>query len=209
MFSLIIADDHKIVRDGIRQLVGSRNDINIVAETNDGLETISAIKTMQADVALLDASMPYANALEICVEAKRWSPDTRIIIFTGVNTGSALKELVHVGAKAIVLKSEDIGELNKAFDAVLSGNCYFSDATNKLIESAETVSQLTSREKQILTLVVTGNTTNEIAKTLSISAKTVDNHRTNLMRKLKVHSVSELMAYAYREKIILQSNDSQ
>jgi DNA-binding NarL/FixJ family response regulator len=209
MFTLIIADDHKIVRDGVRQLIGSRDDIQVVAETNDGLETISALKRLQPNAALLDVSMPYASALEVCIEAKRWSPSTRIIIFTGTNTGSALRELINEGAKAIVLKSEELQELNRAFDAVLSDKTYYSGGTKTLIDSAQTVTQLTSREKQILTLVVTGNSTNEIAETLSISAKTVDNHRTNLMRKLNLHSVSELMAYAYREKIVLQANDSQ
>ena len=209
MFTLIVADDHKIVRDGVRQLVESRPDIQIVAETSDGLETISALKRLQPNVVLLDACMPYASALEVSVEARRWSPGTCIIVFTGTNTGSALLELIHEGAKAIVLKSEDLQELNKAFDAVFSGNTYFSNEAKILIDSAQQVTQLTSREKQILTLVVTGNSTNDIANTLSISAKTVDNHRTNLMRKLNVHSVSELMAYAYREKLILQANDSQ
>ena len=209
MFTLIVADDHKIVRDGVRQLVESRPDIQIVAETSDGLETISALKRLQPDVVLLDASMPYASALEVSIEAKRWSSNTHIIIFTGTNTGSALRELINEGAKAIVLKSEDLQELNKAFDAVFTDKTYYSNEAKKLIDSAQQVTQLTSREKQILTLVVTGNSTNEIAKALSISAKTVDNHRTNLMRKLNLHSVSELMAYAYREKIVLQANDSQ
>ena len=209
MFTLLVADDHKIVRDGVRQLVASRSDINIVAETSDGLETISAIKRLQPMAALLDVSMPYATALEVCVEAKRWSPDTRIIVYTGTNTGTALQELINEGAKAIVLKSEDLQELNKAFDAVFAGRTYYSSETKNFIASAQSASLLTSREKQILTLVVAGNSTNDIAKSLSISAKTVDNHRTNLMRKLNLHSVSELMAYAYREKLVTQANDSQ
>lgn len=209
MFSLIIADDHKIVREGLRSTVAAISNIEVVAEISNGLEAISAVKQMQPDILLLDVSMPFVSALEVCVEVKRWSPDTRIIIFTGVNTGTALKELIDEGAKAIVLKSEDTNTLIRAINAVLTGKTFFSEKIERLIKSSLSSHTLTSREKQILKMVASGHSNADISKMLSVSIKTIDNHRTNLMRKLSLHSVSELMAYAYRESLILGPNDSQ
>lgn len=209
MFNLIIADDHSIVRDGIRPLFEARNDVNIVAETNDGLATISAIRRMQPDVVLLDVSMPYVSAMEICVETKRWSPKTHLLAFTGINSGSMLQELIDEGVRGIVLKSDDVQKLGVAFNEITAGRSYISDAAQSQLDSVKQVTNLTSRERQILKMIVSGNTTTEIGKLLSVSPKTIENHRTNLMKKLDVHSISELMALAYREGLVPSANDPQ
>ena len=209
MYTLIIADDHNIVRTGIRSVFEARGDVEIVAETGDGMETVGAMKRLQPAAILLDVSMPLISGVEICVEAKRWSPDTHLIVFTGINAGSVLQELLDEGVKGIVLKSEDVQLLTAAFDAVMAGQIYLSVAAREILESTQQIFDLTSRERQILKFIISGNTTAEIAKLLSVSHKTVENHRTNLMRKLKVHSVTELMALAYREKLVTFSVDSQ
>ena len=202
MPSLVIADDHMIVREGVKQLLAQRGDLQLVAEASNGLEAITALKRFKPDVLLLDVSMPYANALEVFLEARRWSPDSKVVVFTGVNSHSQIAELINAGVHGMVLKHAESDDVCKALSAVLAGQRYLPADVAALTASATALDQLTPREKQVLQLIVTGNTNAQIARLLSISPKTVDKHRTSLMKTLGVHSVSELMAFALREGLL-------
>lgn len=198
-YTVVIADDHMIVRNGIKQIINLRPHLRLVGEASQGIEAISLIKCHKPDIIFLDVSMPYANALEVYLEAKRWSPSSRVIVFTGMNFNTQLQTLVNEGIDALVSKNCDDQDIAKAIDAVLSGERYLDPAMLKKDSLNSEKTLLTKREHQILQLVLRGYTSPEIAENLSISYKTVDNHRTNLMKKLGVHSISELMTYALRE----------
>jgi DNA-binding NarL/FixJ family response regulator len=206
MISVVIADDHEIVRDGIRNIVSSRKDIHIEAEVSDGLEAIAAIKRFKPNILILDVSMPHASALEICIEAKRWNAATKVLVYTGIVSGSLLQELINQDVSSIVLKSDDIALVNIAIDSAVAGKSFYSQSAQDLLDSSSAIASLTSREKQVMQLIVVGNSNIDSSNLLSLSQKTVDNHRTNLMRKLKLHSVSELMAFAYREGLLAESS---
>lgn len=191
-----------IVREGVKQLLTQRSDLQLVAEASNGLEAITALKRFKPDVLLLDISMPYANALEVFLEARRWSPDSKVVIFTGVSSPSLLAELVNAGVHGVVLKHAASSDVCTALSTVLAGQRYLPEDVTTLTTAATALDRLTPREKQVLQLIVTGNTNARIAKLLCISPKTVDKHRTSLMKTLGVHSVSELMAFALREGLL-------
>lgn len=202
MQSLVIADDHEIVREGVKLLLGQHPDLAVVAEATNGLEAISAVKRHKPDLLMLDVSMPYANALEVLIEVQRWSPATKVVVFTGVTSTAMLAELVDSGVDGLIHKSHGSQEVVRAIENVMAGERFIQPEIQSLIEGSSAESRLTSREKQVLQLIVTGNTNAQIAEVLSISPKTVDKHRSSLMKKLNVHSVAELMAYAAREGLL-------
>jgi DNA-binding NarL/FixJ family response regulator len=202
MPSVVIADDHEITRSGVRYIIDSFPDLSIAAEAGDGIEAIAMVKRHKPDLMLLDVSMPHAGALEITVEAKRWNPDTRIIIFTGVDSPALLKELINSDVHAIVMKSDEASILKQSIQSVLDGKKFISPEILTVLEESERSERLSSREKQILMLISNGKNNKEIANLLSLSAKTVENHRSNIMKKLGLHSVSEIMAYAYKQGLL-------
>lgn len=202
MQSMVIADDHEIVREGVKLLLGQYPNLAIVAEATNGLEAISAVKRHKPDLLMLDVSMPYANALEVLIEVHRWSPATKVVVFTGVTSTAMLAELIKSGVDGLIHKSHGSREVCKAVEKVLAGQRFIQSEILTLIEETTVENPLTSREKQVLQLIVTGNTNAQIAELLSISPKTVDKHRSSLMKKLNVHSVAELMAYAAREGLL-------
>ncbi len=207
MHTILVADDHEIVRSAIRQIISLRKDLILVAEADNGLSTIAEVKLNKPNLLILDVSMPHANALEVVIEAKRWSPTTRTLIFTGVKSGTIFQDLLDAGVSALVLKSDNISFLEEAIDDVLKGKQYISDSIDALKNSALQFDSLTDREKQILKFIAHGKSNSFVAEILSISPKTVENHRSNLMKKLNLHSVSELMAYAYKEGLMAPELD--
>lgn len=198
----IVADDHKLLRDGIKQILASVDDVSIIAEAQDGLEAISLVRQHKPGLLTLDMAMPYAQGLEIYEEVRRWSPDTRIIVFTGLTSLGLLSELVTAGVDGLFAKRGDPDKLRESIPVILSGGKVIAPEIVALLEEGTPASALTARERQILSLVATGLQNKEIATRLGVSLKTVDNHRTNLMRKLDVHSVAELLSYALREGLL-------
>ena len=198
-FTAIIADDHKMLRDGIRQILNDVGGIDIIGEAEDGLQVISLVRQLRPDLLTLDIAMPYAQGIEIYGEVRRWSPDTRIVVFTGMTSIGLISELVSAGVDGLFMKRSDPGLLRDGLPLVLRGGKVIAPEVIELLENHETASGLTTRERQILSLIASGHSNREIADRLGVSIKTVDNHRTNLMRKLNVHSVAELLSYALRE----------
>lgn len=197
----VVADDHALIRQGIRQMLISAG-IDVVAEPADGLEAIATVRKHKPVLLVLDIAMPYARGIEVYGEARRWSPDTKIIVFSGMTSTGLLGELAEAGADAIFLKREELKAFSDAIPRILDGERVFGPGVNELLELSGTGATLTAREQQILSLVAQGLNNRDIAERLGVSAKTIDNHRTNLMRKVEAHSIAELLAYAVREGLL-------
>ncbi len=206
-YSTVIADDHAIIRQA---LSGALSDpdavegfaIEVCEEVGNGIEAIGAIRKHRPDLLMLDVSMPHAGGTEVLLEARRWSPETKVIVFTGIAATGKIAEIVDAGADGVFCKSDDLAELTRAVPRILQGARIICARYLALLDEAVDVAPLTDRERQVLNLVVAGRTNREIAETLGISAKTVDRHRTNMMAKTGAHSATELVAFALREGLI-------
>ena len=195
----IVADDHALLRNGIKNIIASVGDIEVVAEAGDGLEAISLVRQHRPTLLTLDIAMPHAQGIEIYTEVRRWSPDTLVAVFTGLTSVRLLSELVSAGVDGLFMKRGDPQRLADGLPLILRGAKVIAPEIVEFLEANTPAGDLTDRERQILSLVASGNSNKEIAERLGVSPKTVDNHRTNLMRKLDVHSVAELLNYALRE----------
>ena len=214
-FSIVIAEDHTILREGLRALLSSHPDLNVVGEAADGLEAIRSAQTHSPDLVLLDLFMPRMTGLGAIKEIKRVSLQTKIIVLTAYNSEEYILSTLHAGADGYVLKEDGSTELLTAIRRVQDGYRYLSSSISdtiidlltqgkkaSAIRSAwETVSK---RERQILKLIAEGYKNREIADLLYISVKTAENHRTNLMKKLGRHNVASLTALAAEKGLINQ-----
>lgn len=197
----VIADDHALIRQGIRQILTSAG-LDVVAEASDGLEAIAMIRSHRPALLTLDIAMPYSRGIEVFGEARRWSPETRIIVFSGMTSTGLLSELADAGADAIFLKRDELESFSASIPKVMSGQRILGPGVRDLLDSTSSIETLTARERQILNLIAQGLNNRDIGARLGVSAKTVDNHRTNLMRKVNVHSAAELLALALREGLL-------
>ncbi len=210
-YTAIIADDHEIVRQGLRTAVETpgiveKNGIKIVAETENGIDTIAEVKIHKPDLLLLDIAMPFADGSEVVPEIKRWSRDTRIVILTGNNNGGMVCNLIDNGVDGMFFKGASLDELYRQLPLILRGGRFIAEPFVKAMQQQSASQSLTPRERQILNMIVAGKTNKEIAEVLFISPKTVDKHRTSLMTKLNVHSLVELLAFSLREGLIDPAN---
>ena len=203
----ILADDHEIVRSGLRSALEApgadgRDGFEIVAEVANGVEAIAALRKHRPDVLFLDVAMPMAGGAEVLIEARRWSADTKVVVFTGISSIGKLSELIQIGVDGLFPKAGSNVEMLSKLPLILSGQRHIADCFHAELERAPKASPLTDRERQVLNLVISGASNPEIAERLGLSPKTVDRHRTSMMRKLDVHSAAQLIAYALREKLI-------
>lgn len=195
----VVADDHELLRKGLKDVLQSYPGLTVVAEASDGLAAVSVTKHHQPDLLTLDIAMPFAQGVSVFAEVRRWCPQTRIAIFSGMTSGRVLQALQEAGAEGIFTKRGDMAEFERAIPVMLGGGKVVSADAADII-AAETESPgLTLREKQIISCIANGMTTKAMATHLGISPKTVENHRTNIMAKLGVQSMAELLAYAVRE----------
>lgn len=198
-WTAVIADDHALLRQSIRGILERQPGLSVVAEANDGLQAISLTRQHRPNLLTLDIAMPYAQGVDVFHEVRRWAPDTKVVIFTGLSSVGLMSELVAAGVDGLFSKSGDPEGLAAAIPVILHGGKVVGPEVRALLQDTPEAPGLTAREAQILTLIAAGKNNREIAEHLGVSAKTVDNHRTNLMRKLGVHSVAELLSYALRE----------
>jgi len=198
--SLVIADDHEVVRDGVVRLL-QQFDLTLLGEASDGLEAIGLCKHHQPDLLLADVSMPRAGALEIIEEIRRWSPQTKIVVFTGITSSATLQPLDAASVEGIVLKDSPAEVFQSVVEQVLAGDVARDPAVVQALNKPGIV-DLTRREQQVMGFLLRGYSNAAIADELNISAATVNNHRANLMRKLDVHSITELMGLALREGLL-------
>ena len=212
-FNIVIAEDHTILREGLKSLLSSHPDLKVVAEAEDGLEAIRCAQAHSPDLILLDLSMPRMTGLDAIKEIKRATPQTKIVVLTVHKTEEYILATLRAGANGYVLKEAHSNELLTAIRHVLNGHQYLSPSISgtvidRLLDGEkpsvirpawETLSQ---RERQILKLVAEGYRNKEIADLLCISIKTVEKHRSNLMEKLDLHDVASLTALAAEKGLI-------
>jgi two-component system response regulator NreC len=212
MISVIIADDHEVVRQGVRALLRSDAGIRIVAEAADGGEAVRMVERHRPDVLILDVALPVMNGLEVVRETTRLCPRTRTVMLSMHASESYVADALRNGAVGYVLKDSPSTELLEAIREVKAGRRYLSpplsqraiDAYMEKIESAalDPFDTLTPRERQILQLAASGKTNQEIAEQLFISARTVESHRANLMRKLGLRTHTDLVLFAVRHRLL-------
>ncbi len=214
--TIVLADDHQVVRHGLRVLLESEPSFRIVGEASDGLEAIDLVERQQPDIVVLDLMMPGLNGLEVARQSSHRSPRTNVVILSMYNNEAYVLEALRAGAKAYVLKASTSDELVRAIREVVAGRRYLSpplseraiQAYSQKAESAavDAYETLTTREREILQLAAEGCTNAEIATRLSISPRTAETHRANLMRKLGLHSHTDLIRYALRRGILAIDN---
>lgn len=209
MITILLADDHIVVRQGLRSLIDSQADLKVVGEASDGQETIQLVQELKPDVLVLDLMMPGLNGLEITRQVWR---TTRVLILSMHANEAYVIEALKKGASGYLLKDTTAIELTQAIRMVAAGQRYLSApfserAISAYVERAKTGSldpydALTSREREVLQLVAEGFSTMEISQRLSISTRTVEAHRANLNRKLDIHSHADLIRFAIRKGLL-------
>jgi len=210
---IVIAEDYTILREGLRSLLSSHTEFEIVGEAENGQEAIQSVNRYKPDLALMDLSMPKMNGMDAIKEIKKRSPETKVLVLTVHNTEEYIYAALQAGADGYVLKESTHAELEMAIRSVLDGKRYVSPAiSQRLIEGylegrkrAKPLSAwetLTQREREILKLIAEGYKNKEIAEYLCISFKTVEKHRANLMKKLDLHNVQTLTALALEKGLI-------
>jgi len=208
MIRVLLADDHVLVREGLRALLAKEADIQVVAEAGDGREAIRSAGETRPDVAALDLSMPLLNGLEAARQMAAWDRPPRVILLTVHAEDRYVLEAIRAGVRGYVLKKQAAADLVRAIREVSGGGVYLSPGISAAVveavrsPQAPTEEPLTAREREVLQLVAEGKTTKEIAVLLGISVKTADAHRTRLMQKLDIHDIAGLTRYAIRQGII-------
>jgi len=207
--TILIADDHRLFRDGLRTLLEAQKDVKVVAETTDGSETVAAAAALKPDIVLMDVSMPGLNGIEATRRILSESARPKIIMLSMHSDRRFVLESLKAGAVAYVLKDSAFEELLLAIKAVRGNRMYLSRLINDsvikdYIAVAKSVpgsafSILSAREREVLQLLAEGKTTKETAARLHVSVKTIETHRKQIMDKLDIHSVAELTKYAIRE----------
>lgn len=199
---IIIADDHPFLREGLKSLLANDPRLEIVGEASDGLELVAMMKQVHPDLLITDIAMPHLSGLEAVVEIERWCPECRIIVVTGLTGRGLMTQIDQTGVAGIFLKSDPVEQIKTALDPILAGKSVRSGSVLAILDEEDTSDTLTGREIQVLMGIARGENNAVIADRLGISASTVDKHRTNMMRKLGVHSAAELLSIAVRDGLL-------
>ena len=207
---VLLVDDHAILRAGLRSLLSTYDDIEVVGEAANGLEAIQKVRELQPDVIVMDVMMPEMNGLIATRYILEENPDARILMLTQYGNKEYVLPLLEAGAAGYVLKQAADTDFVKGIRAVYEGNSYLYPPIAKLVlealmageDASDPTRRLTPREREVLILVAQGYTNSEIADILFISPKTVDVHRTRMMNKLDLHNVAEIVRYAVRKHLI-------
>jgi DNA-binding NarL/FixJ family response regulator len=212
MPTIVLADDHHVVRQGLKSLLEGESDFSVIGEAADGLDVVDLVERLQPDVLVVDMIMPGLNGLDIIQQVTRHSTRTQVVVLSMHANEAYVSEALRNGASGYVLKGSSATHLKEAIRAVLAGRRYLSPPlSSQAIQAYEQKTKdtcldpyhtLTPREKEVIHLVAEGRTTPEIAGRLSISPRTVETHRRNLMAKLGLRTQSDLIRYAVRRGIL-------
>ncbi len=209
--TLLLADDHPIVRQGLRHLLERESEFHIVGEAGDGVAALQLVELLKPDILVLDIMMPGLNGLEVLRRTRKISPSTHTIILTMQSANAYLIEALKIGAAGYLLKETGPSELVNAVHEVLKGNRFLSANLAKLFQDdklnigdvpADAYRTLTAREREILQLTVEGLTSSEIGKKLKISPRTVEEHRSNLTNKLGIKNQADLIRFAIKHGLL-------
>jgi DNA-binding NarL/FixJ family response regulator len=215
MLRILIADDHEVARRGIRAVLESHPGWEVCGEARDGRETVELTRKLKPDLILLDVGMPNLNGLEATRQILAMLPEAVILILTMHDTDHLVREVLHAGARGFLLKSDAGRDLVAAVEALQGQKTFFTTRVSQIVldgyldrnrrgsETEDSTDEiLTTREREVIQLLAEGKTSKEVAVTLNLSVKTAETHRTNLMRKLSLHSVADLTRYAVRNGIV-------
>lgn len=212
MITIVLADDHHVVRQGIRSLLEREPDFQVIGETADGLEVAQLVETLHPDILVLDLMMRDINGIDIMKVVSKRSPSTGVVILSMYGNEAYVLEALRAGAKAYVLKESSADELVRAIHEAAVGHRYLSSPlSEQAIEEyvrktkdtgMDSYDTLTNREREVLHMAVQGCTNADIATRLYISRRTVETHRANMMRKLDIHTQTDLVRYALQQGIL-------
>jgi DNA-binding NarL/FixJ family response regulator len=208
MTRILIADDHEVVRSGLRKVLEVRPEWEVVAEAADGKEAINKALATKPDIAVLDYSLPLVNGIEATRQILMRLPKTEILVFTMHDSETLIQELLRAGARGYLLKSDAKRNLIAAIEALSAHRPFFTTKVSEalldsfLARPPGQASTLTNRERGVVQLIAEGHTNKQVANILNISLKTVETHRASIMHKLKLTSSASLVRYAIRNKLV-------
>ena len=210
---ILLADDHTLMRQGLRKILEERSDWEVVAEAGDGREAVRLALEHKPDVAILDIAMPLLNGIEATSQITRRAPEVRVLILSMYSDEAYILQVLQAGAKGYLLKDSADADLIRAVSAVGKGKSFFSPAVAKVMLDdyvrhlaergiTDRYDSLSEREREIFQLIAEGHSNKEMADLLSLSVSTVETHRAHIMEKLDVHSTAEIVLYAVRKGVI-------
>jgi two-component system response regulator NreC len=210
---ILLADDHTLVRNGLRKILQERPDWEVVAETGSGRDAVSEALALTPDVAIIDITMPLLSGIEATRQITRRLPDVRVLILSMHANEAYIIQALEAGAKGYLLKDSADKELLQAVEAMAAGKSFFSPAVSKVMlddyvrhltqkGQSDRYDTLSEREREIFQLIAEGHSNKEIAAMLSVSPATVETHRAHILQKLDVHNTAELVLYAVRRGVI-------
>jgi DNA-binding NarL/FixJ family response regulator len=213
--TVLLAEDHEIVREGFRKLLEAEDDIEVIGEAQTGRQAVELTKKLRPAVVVMDIAMPLLNGLEATRQIRKTVPSTKIVILSAHSDDAYVDQAISIGAVGFLLKQTSSHDLSTAIREVQKGNTFFSPSIAKRLHNQKTpagggalrkkVARLSSRELEVLQLIAEGKANKETAAELGISIKTVEKHRQNLMAKLNIHEISGLTRYAISAGIIESS----
>lgn len=211
---ILVADDHDVIRHGIRELLGARDGWEICGEARDGREAVAKTEQLKPDIVILDVNMPELNGIEAATRIRKAFSNTEVLIISFDYSDQLIREIVGAGARGFVVKADSERDLLSAVEALSYHKSFFTSRATDVVlgrvpaggragdMESLVKSRLTPREREIVQLLADGKSSKEVAESLTISVKTADTHRANIMRKLDLHSVTELVRYAVRNRIV-------
>lgn len=210
---ILIVDDHELIRDGIAARLGKHPGWTICGEACNGRDAIAKVRELQPDVAVIDVSMPGLNGIEATRQICKERPETQVLILTMQESEGVVRDALAAGARGFVLKSDASRLLEAGVESLAAGAPFFSGKVSSIVlggyldpssgvRPASVVNRLSPREREIAQLLAESHTNKEVAATLGVSVKTIDAHRANIMRKLNLHSISELVRWMIREGLM-------
>lgn len=215
-FRILLADDHEVVRAGLRALLEEQSGLEVVAEAVDGRDAVEKASKLKPDAVVIDIAMPSLNGLEAVRQILKAVPNAKVLVLTMYDSDPLIQQVLQAGARGYLLKSDAARDLASAIDALRRNKTFFTPKVSQMVlegyldksprekeakDEPESL-RLTSRQREIVQLLAEGKSSKEVAALLGLSPKTAETHRANIMRKLNCHSVTELVRYAIRNHII-------
>jgi DNA-binding NarL/FixJ family response regulator len=210
---ILIADDHEVVRKGIRAILEAHPGWEACGESSDGRDAVEKAQALKPDVVIIDIGMPMLNGLEATRQILKGRPNTKVLVLTMHESEQVVQQVLEAGARGYLLKSDASRDLVRAVEELLRNKTFFTSKVAQLVldtflrrrpraDETGAANILTPREREVVQLLAEGKSTKEVASALNLSVKTAETHRSNIMRKLDIHSVSELVLYAVRNNIV-------